>query len=346
MRRFAIGIALGALCAGCGGSDAPTADPAAAADEFRSEGENRAPVIESVRLDPAEPAQGATVRAVVTARDPDGQRVALAHRWFVDGDEQRTDEPEFVLEGVDRGAEIRVVVTASDGALESEAWEAAASVIDRPPTITSTAIAPEGSVAPGQAVSVRVLAGDPDGDPVDFEYTWFVNDEPRQDDSGSVLDTEGLASGDRLYAEVRATDGTNWTEPERTPTVTVGGSFPEITSTPPGFREDGVFRYEVVAVDPDGDKRLRYRLEQGPTGMAVDDVYGELVWRPSQKQHGVHPVVVVVRDSSGLETKQSFSVTVREDVSKSDASAPAKAADAEKASDEPDAADSGAEAQE
>jgi Putative Ig domain len=313
MSRLAIGFAIGALCVGCGKGEPPA--PAAASQDFTESAVNRAPIIESVRLDPGEPALGATVHAVVTARDPDGQPVTLVHRWFVDGAEQRGGEASLVLASASKGAEIRVSVTASDGVLASDTVDASARVIDRMPQITSLMIAPEGSVAPGQPVRVGAGAGDPDGDPIDFEYTWFVNGEQRGD-AGSVFETEGLKSGDTIHAEVRATDGANWTESQRTADVTVGSGYPEITSTPPGLREDGVFRYQVVAVDPDGDRRLRYAVEKGPSGMAIDDITGELIWRPSQIEPGVHPVIVVVRDSGGLETKQSFSVTIqRQEVS-------------------------------
>jgi hypothetical protein len=64
--------------------------------------------------------------------------------------------------------------------------------------------------------------------------------------------------------------------------------------------------------------------------MAIDDITGELVWRPKSVEPGVHPVIVVVRDSSGLETKQSFSVTVqRQKTSDSGAAAPAAPASAD-----------------
>lgn len=312
MKGLAIGIAISAVCIGCGEGAPPAGAPAPApaSQDFGEAASNRAPILESVRLDPAEPAQGATLHAVVTARDPDGQPVTLAHRWFVDGAEQRVNEASFALEGVAKGAEIRVSVTASDGLLASDASEASARVIDRLPQVTSTLLEPEGSVAPGQPVRASAGAGDPDGDPIDFEYTWFVNDE-RRSDTGSLFETDGLKSGDAIYAEVRATDGTNWTEPERSAVVTVGSGHPEITSTPPDLREDGVFRYQVLAVDPDGDKRLRYEVEKGPEGMVIDDITGELIWRPSKLEPGVHPVIVVVRDSGGLETKQSFSVTIQ-----------------------------------
>jgi putative Ig domain-containing protein len=310
MGRFAIGVALGALCIACGEGAPPAAAPTPASQDFSEAASNRAPIVESVRLDPAEPAQGATLRAVVTARDPDGQPVTLTHRWFMDGAEQRTSGPSFALEGAAKGAEIRLAVTASDGELTSDAMETSARVIDRLPSITATLLKPEDKVAPGQPVTANAMAGDPDGDPIDFEYTWFVNGEPRGE-PGALFKTDGLKSGDTIYAEVRASDGANWTEPTRTATVTVGSGHPEFTSNPPGLREDGVFHYQVTAVDPDGDRRLRFAVEKGPEGMAIDDITGELLWRPKSSDPGVHPVIVVVRDSSGLETKQSFSVTIQ-----------------------------------
>src|SRR4030095_6377649 len=126
---------------------------------------------------------------------------------------------------------------------------------------------------------------------------WFVNGEARSD-TGSLFKTDGLKSGDTIYANVRASDGANWTEPARTATVTVGSAHPEITSTPPGLREDGVFHYQVTAVDPDGDRRLRYKVEKGPDGMVIDDITGALIWRPQSGEPGVFPVTVVVRDST------------------------------------------------
>lgn len=313
MRRLAIGVTFGALCVACGEGAPPAGTTASSSNEFTESIGNRAPVVESVRIDPAEPAQGAVLRAVVIARDPDGQPVVLTHRWFLDGAEQGVGDASFALDSAGKGAEVRVSVTASDGVMVSDAMEASARVIDRSPSLTQAILVPSGAVAPGQTINARAGAMDPDGDPVDYEYTWYVNGE-RREGQGALFATDGLVRGDSVQAEVRATDGTSWSEPQRTAMVTVGNAHPEITSTPPGLREDGEFRYQVVAVDPDGDKRLRYSLEQGPDGMSVDDILGELVWRPRSDQKGVHVVTVVVRDSGGLETKQSFSVTMEERV--------------------------------
>jgi hypothetical protein len=310
MRAFAIGIAAGVLGMGCGDATPPATGPAAS-QEFTESDVNRAPIVESVRLEPSEPAEGDTVRAVVTARDPDGQILTLAHRWYVDGSEQVAGDPTLALLGVAKGAEIRVSVTASDGSLASDPVDTSVRVIDRPPALHSAVLVPPGAVAPGQPVTARADAVDADGDTVDFEYTWFVNNE-RRSDGNSIFQTDGLKNGDTIYAEVRATDGTNWTDSTRTSMVVVGSGHPEITSTPPGFSEDGAFRYQVVAVDPDGDRRLRYSLEKAPDGMAIDNVLGTLTWHPTRVKPGEYPVSVVVRDSSGLETKQSFAVTVQE----------------------------------
>src|SRR5262245_3970172 len=152
MRRFAIGVAIGALCVGCGDDTPPPSAPAAASQDFSEAAVNRAPIVESVRLDPAEPAQGAAVHAVVAARDPDGQPVTLVHRWFIDGAEQRTSDSALQLASAAKGAEIRVAVTATDGERVSDVLEASTRVIDRLPQITSTLLQPESKVAPGQPV--------------------------------------------------------------------------------------------------------------------------------------------------------------------------------------------------
>jgi len=53
MRGLAIGVAVGALCMGCGESaPPPSAGAAPAAGDFAAAAANRAPILESVRIDP------------------------------------------------------------------------------------------------------------------------------------------------------------------------------------------------------------------------------------------------------------------------------------------------------
>ena len=125
-----------------------------------------------------------------------------------------------------------------------------------------------------------------------------------------MFSTEGLAYGDVIQVVVTASDGRDDSRPMESVEVTVGSAHPEISSTPPGMDASGVFRYAVKATDPDGDRRLRYRLDEAPEGMQIDEIYGEIVWKPRMDQTGAHPIAVVVKDSTGLETTQRFQIQV------------------------------------
>jgi hypothetical protein len=84
---------------------------------------------------------------------------------------------------------------------------------------------------------------------------------------------------------------------------------------------NGAFQYCIEAEDPDGDRRLRYRLLKGPDGMTVDPVLGDVRWKPAADQAGTHPIDLVVEDPDGAASAQSFEITVREVESDSDSPA-------------------------
>lgn len=269
------------------------------------------PAAVQVRLEPDQPATGDHVRAVATVRDAEGDETTLAYRWSVDGIEVGETGPELDLADVRPGSSIEVRVTANDGFSESEPETAGTWVIDRMPVINGIAIAPPNTVYPGDTIVVTPTASDPDGDLVDFEFTWLVNGERvRVEGDGHSFSTEGLSQGDRVRVRVVANDGRNDSRPVESQDVVVGSAHPEIVSSPPQMSDDGLFRYEVEAKDPDGDRNLRYRLAEAPEGMRIDEVLGLVEWRPREDQVGVHPVSVVVADSTHLETTQSFEVTV------------------------------------
>jgi hypothetical protein len=92
--------------------------------------------------------------------------------------------------------------------------------------------------------------------------------------------------------------------------VEIANAPPEILSAPGGLDDDGVFRYAIEARDPDGDRKLRYHLNDGPEGMTVGPVSGEILWRPSTAHAGVHAVEVVVEDSEGANAVQKFEITI------------------------------------
>jgi hypothetical protein len=137
-----------------------------------------------------------------------------------------------------------------------------------------------------------------------------MNDRRVEDAADRHFDTSTLTRSDKVWARVVATDGQNESQPMEAGIVEVGSLHPQISSIPPRLSDDGVFRYDVKAADPDGDLRLRDPLAAGPNGMEIDNISGELIWRPSTDPAGVHALGIVVMDSTGLETRQSFEVTV------------------------------------
>jgi hypothetical protein len=311
MRRgIHIGVAMiaAAFAIACGSDDAGKAQRAAMG-QSEHDGENVPPVVRSVRIQPAEPAAGQRVRAIVSVRDPEGDPVTLDYAWAIDG-EVVSDDAEIELSDVRKGATVSVIVTAHDPEAAADPMTAEVRVIDQAPVISGLAITPPETVAPGERIVVTSEGRDPDGDSVTFDYEWTVNGE-RRDEVGNTLATDGLRQGDEIVVKVWANDGNNQSQPLKSSPIVVGSAHPEIVSNPPGFNDQGAFVYDIRAIDPDGDRSLRYRLDEGPEGMKVDEVLGELVWRPRFDQEGIHAVAIVVRDSTGLETTQSFEVTVR-----------------------------------
>ena len=311
--RRACAAATLALALGCGGEEATAPTHTWSAEKTADSSadlDNRPPVIRSVRIDPFEPTLGGKVRAIASAFDPDGDATQIHYRWSIDGNAVPGDQREIALVGASKGSIIEVFATPSDGSLEGETSSAQTQVVDRPPVVTGVGLSPAPKVAPGSPIKAVAQAHDPDGDLVRFEYAWLVNGEPAAA-RGDLFSTEGLHHGDRVQILVVATDGANRSAPMKSIEVTVGSAHPEIVSKPPGMDSSGVFRYAVVAKDPDGDRRLRYRLGEAPDGMAIDAIYGEILWKPRQDQTGEHPVAIVVTDSTGLETTQKFKITVR-----------------------------------
>ncbi|MEG4293357.1 DUF4114 domain-containing protein, partial [Microcoleus sp. D2B6] len=87
-------------------------------------------------------------------------------------------------------------------------------------------------------------------------------------------------------------------------------SSPVIVSEPvPRFGlDDKIYRYQLSAVDPDGD-RLKYRLVDGPLGALIDGDSGELLWFPENVQPGQRAnFTVEVADGRGGKGSQTFAV--------------------------------------
>ena len=88
-------------------------------------------------------------------------------------------------------------------------------------------------------------------------------------------------------------------------------SAPEITSSPVlGADAEGLYRYDVGAVDPDGDD-LIFDLTLAPEGMSISENTGVIVWQPDVFDIGFNNVTVRVRDGRFGQDTQTFTIRVR-----------------------------------
>jgi hypothetical protein len=123
---------------------------------------NRAPHLESVKLEPAEGVKvGGELVAVPLAEDPDGDGLRFATSWRVNGRAVEGSGERFSTAGLKRGDRVQARVTASDGDSETSPVDSDPVALgNSAPTITST---PSGVSADGR-FRYAVEAEDPDGD--------------------------------------------------------------------------------------------------------------------------------------------------------------------------------------
>jgi len=309
-------IATAALVAGataCGGSE-EAAVPAAPmkVERAASNETNRAPVIRSVRLDPANPIEGDRVHAIVSVADEDGDPIEIGFEWQISGRVIPSGEASIELKGVKKRDLIEVAVKASDGKLQSDTVRAEAQVPNRRPRLVGIGIRPEPEVLFGETLVVTAHSNDPDRDPIAYSYSWRVNGE-LQTNTGDTFEIDDLVKGDEIQAFVVASDGTADSDDLASVVVRVGNSHPEIVSVPEGNWTNEGFSYAVQATDPDNDGPLRYSLKTGPDGMRVDSVLGKVFWQPKPDQTGVHPIEIAVSDAAGATSIQIFEITVKAD---------------------------------
>lgn len=127
------------------------------------------PAATDVRVEPAVPIPGGTVRAVVQSGDPDGHPLTHKFQWYVDDLPVVAGGDSFTLNGVKRGSWIHVKVTPNDG-FSDGAWRESPryQVVNAHPVVKS--VLPK-ELSPGRRFVYRILAEDPDGDPLTYTLT-------------------------------------------------------------------------------------------------------------------------------------------------------------------------------
>ena len=172
------------------------------------------------------------------------------------------------------------------------------------PEITEIRLEPT-PIHRGQASNAKVVARHPDGEPIKLAFKWFRNGKEVPGAISDTLETKAFRKKDVLAVLVTPSDAKVSGEPKGSAPVTIENGPPGITSLPPNMIEDGQYRYQVIALDPDEDV-VRYELRQSPAGMTIDSATGKLVWKLTMESKGKHRVVIVAKDSDNAFVEQDF----------------------------------------
>lgn len=166
--------------------------------------------------------------------------------------------------------------------------------------------------AVGTVLTASAASADPNGDDVVLAYQWRVNGNPAGPPvPRNSFDTLTLRKKDLVSVMVLCSDGRDSGGPIISNTVMLRNRKPEITSTAPEGLQNGVYGYQVVGRDPDGDA-LRFRLDRFPQGMTIDETGGMIRWAIPRVAvytgRNEVPVRVTVDDGDGGAESQEFTI--------------------------------------
>jgi len=273
-------------------------------DKSGLESKNHAPEIRQIEITPSQLRAGVMATVRVDAVDVDGDSLSYGYEWKIDGQRVGGGDQTLALSDVHKGQKLEVTVVVRDRRLETRK-SLTETIGNSPPVVESIDLSRSGP----EAVLATPRAKDRDHDAIEFRYRWSINDQYAEGD-GPVFDVSDLKMGDKLQVEVTPADEEDEGIPSMSKIFSLENAAPIFTSSPKSISIEGnTLTYQVRAEDPDRSQRLRYRLEEGPDGMVLDPLLGELSWTPSATQTGEFPVRIVVEDLNGGAAVQTFTVT-------------------------------------
>jgi hypothetical protein len=131
---------------------------------------NAVPRVVGAELSDRSPAIGESLFATASSQDPDGDATRLIFRWRINGKVvQEGENPELRLSTAKKGDEVYCEVVPNDGEATGPTLATQIVTVRNSPPIIRTA--PPSRSGPDGVFTYRVMADDPDGDPLGFTMT-------------------------------------------------------------------------------------------------------------------------------------------------------------------------------
>ena len=259
-------------------------------------------------------AEGTAITLALVASDPDGDTLSYSATGLppglsVDaGTGEITGTVSFVAAA---GSPYSVTASVSDGVLNASAtftWTV--SDTNRPPVIASPG---NQSALEGAAITLALVASDPDGDALSYSATGLPPGLSVDAGTGEITGTVSVdaAAGSPYSVTASVSDGVLSASATFTWTVSDTNRPPVITSPEDqGDAEGTAITLALVASDPDGDT-LSYSAPGLPPGLSVDAGTGAITGAVSFTAATGSPYSVTASVSDGvLSSSASFTWTV------------------------------------
>ncbi|WP_408901210.1 putative Ig domain-containing protein [Photobacterium piscicola] len=252
---------------------------------------------------------GETFTYQVLVSDSLGQPIDVSLQAFPDG--MILDANNLVLWQPSKSGtySVRVAARSAGGLVTTQSFDVqVVETANQPPLIASQ---PSWRVQSNGDLHYQVLASDPEGE----SLSYLLTEAP----AGMVIDTDGLVIwlastqlDGKFSVRIRVADQSGvFAEQSFTFSYYPSNAAPEFTSSPTGIAAINTpYKYLVSAKDPNGDP-VSFSLATAPEGTVLT-ASNEIEWTPNASRLGTHTFVVVAEDPFGMQSTQSFNVTVRE----------------------------------
>lgn len=298
-------ILLVALLVGC---DSESNKSGVMSGSSISQSENRPPIIRRAAVFPTPLTLSGPVAVQIEADDAGRNPLTFRYQWYineyrVDGETHPTLSPTLLK----LGDKVQVEIVASDGQTSWKSYRTGAAIVgNTPPEVVKVSIESAGS----NRSELRALAEgfDADQDVIHYVYRWRINATLVVEGDNAILDTGAFNRGDSITVEVIPHDAGGVGKSKLSQPIALENSAPKIMSHPPGKFEQGVFVYNVQAIDDDKDS-LKYLLEAAPSGMTIDSATGMISWQVASDVKGMHRVRILVKDGQGGSAFQDFDLS-------------------------------------